>query len=150
MLRQSILITFLLLALNACTSVGQRTFSDDAGAIRGYDPVAYFTEGRPVKGSSAITVKHEDGIYHFASEENRALFESDPEHYAPQYGGYCAYGLSRGFVVSTDPNAWTIHNNKLFLNYSLGVRNTWSKKKDEYIKKADRNWADKLKNGITD
>ena len=134
--------------MGGCTSVGQRTYSDEAGAIRGYDPVAYFTDGRPVKGSSAITVTHNDGVYHFASEKNRALFEADPERYAPQYGGYCAYAMSRGFVVASDPQAWTIYNDKLYLNYSLPVRKTWLKKKDEYIAKADKNWRKKLKTGI--
>ena len=142
------LILLAIVALSGCTTVGQRTFTDDAGAIRGYDPVAYFTESRPVKGSSSITANYQGGTYHFASAENRDLFKAEPERYAPQYGGYCAYGMSKGFVVSTDPNAWTIHNDKLYLNYSLGVRKTWLKNKDGHIAKADVNWADKLKNGI--
>lgn len=138
------------LLLNACSGIEQRTFSDDDGAIRGYDPVAYFTESRPVKGNPQITHHHNGGTYSFASEQNRALFEADPARYAPQYGGYCAYAMSKGFVVSIDPKAWHIHNDKLYLNYSLGVRKTFLKKRDEYIAKADVNWAEKLRTGIED
>ena len=139
---------FILLALAVIFSVGcasaqKKTFSTDEGAIRGYDPVAYFTLGKPVKGKSEISAKHGSGVYHFATEEHRELFKADPEKYAPQYGGYCAYGMSKGFDVSSDPNAWTIRNDKLYLNYSLGVRKTWLKKPDDYIVKADKNWAKK-------
>jgi len=146
-------IVFLILVTlfaTACGSVWRRTFEDEAGAIRGYDPVAYFTVGKPVKGQANITAQHDGGTYHFSSEEHRDLFTNDPQRYAPQYGGYCAYAMSKGFVVSTVPEAWHIYKDKLYLNYSLGVRKTWLKKKDEYIAKADKNWAEKLRDGIED
>lgn len=143
----------LLLALglvlsSGCASLEHHTFSDEDGAIRGYDPVAYFTESRPVFGRSDITARHDGAVYHFASEENRELFEARPTYYAPQYGGYCAYAMSKGFVVSSDPNAWTIHNDKLYLNFSLSVRKTWLKRKAEYIEKADRHWKKKIADGL--
>ncbi len=143
-MKMKLLFTILVLSLSVgCASVEKRTFSTDEGAIRGYDPVAYFTVGKPVKGQQSITTKYGTGTYHFSSKENLALFKQDPEKYAPQYGGFCAYAMSRGFDVSSDPNAWTIRDDKLYLNYSLGVRKTWLKKPDEYIVKADKNWAKK-------
>ena len=141
-------LAFILFASTGCASLERHTFSDEEGAIRGYDPVAYFTDGQPVKGRGDITLEHAGGIYHFANEKSRALFEADPARYAPQYGGYCAYAMARGFVVSTDPNAWHIHNDKLYLNYSLGVRDRWLPKKEEFIIKADDRWTEKLAKGI--
>lgn len=143
-MRSKLIFAVLALALNVgCASVEKRTFSTDDGAIRGYDPVAYFTQGKAVKGSKSITLTHGTGTYHFASDENLDLFKQDPDRYAPQYGGFCAYAMSKGFDVSSDPNAWTIKDDKLYLNYSLGVRKTWLKKPTEYIEKADKNWAEK-------
>ena len=150
-MKQKLLITLALILISTgCASIGQgkHTFTDDAGAIRGYDPVAYFNDGGPKKGKSSLSVTHGGGVYHFANEANRDAFKADPERYAPQYGGYCAYAMSKGFVVSTDPNAWHIKDDKLYLNYSLGVRKTWLKKRDEYIVKADTNWSKKLKTGL--
>ena len=138
------LFTILILAISVgCASVEKRTFSTDEGAIRGYDPVAYFTAGQPVKGQQSIATKYGTGTYHFSSKENLDLFKQDPAKYAPQYGGFCAYAMSKGFDVSSDPNAWTIRDDKLYLNYSPGVRKTWLKKPGEYIEKADINWAKK-------
>ena len=143
-MKSKILFAILIALLTAgCASAQKKTFSTEEGAIRGYDPVAYFTEGKPVKGKQNLTVKHGTGVYHFSSQEHLELFKDDPNKYAPQYGGYCAYAMSKGFDVSSDPNAWTIRNDKLYLNYSLGVRKTWLKKPDEYIVKADKNWAKK-------
>ncbi len=130
----------LLLLLSGCASSGVSTFVNDDGAIRGYDPVAYHTESKPVKGSREFAFSYEGATWYFASEHNRDLFESDPERYAPAYGGFCAYGMSRGFAVSTDPDAWTIVDGKLYLNYSLGVRRTWLKDVPGNIEKADANW----------
>ena len=137
-----------LLAVAACTSLQARTFSDESGAIRGYDPVAYHTEGKPVKGESRYTHSYNGAEWRFSSEENQRLFASNPERYAPQYGGFCAYGMSKGFVVQTDPNAWTIVDNKLFLNYSTGVRKTWLKDTDGNIAKADGHWLEKQQSAV--
>ena len=110
------------------------------GAIRGYDPVAYHTEGKPVAGKRAHRVEWKGATWSFASAENKALFEGDPEKYAPWYGGYCAWAVSNGGTASIDPDAWTIVDGKLYLNYSLGVREQWSQDIPGNIAKADVNW----------
>ncbi len=115
-------------------------FSKRDGAIRGYDPVAYFTEGKAVKGDRAFRYRWRDADWFFASAEHRDLFAAAPRQYAPQYGGYCAYAMSKGNYASSDPDAWTIRDGKLYLNYSKSVRKRWLKKPDEYIERADRNW----------
>ena len=127
-----------------CTTLKTPTFADDGGAIRGYDPVAYFTQGEPVPGDAAHSTIYNDATWHFSSAENLALFEADPARYAPQYGGYCAYAMSNGWVVSTDPEAWHIEDDKLYLNYSLGVRKTWLKDVPGYIEKGDGHWQEKV------
>ena len=132
-----------LTALSACTGLGAQTFIDDGAAIRGYDAVAYHTEQRPVQGSAAYTHEYNDAVWQFASAENLEKFRAAPERYAPQYGGYCAYGMSKGYVVPTDPNAWKIEDGKLYLNYSHSVRETWLKDVPGNIARADVNWRDK-------
>lgn len=109
-------------------------------AIKGYDPVAYFTESKPVKGSSAFTHRWMNSTWWFSSAKNRDEFARMPDKYAPQYGGYCAYGVSQNHTVSIDPEAWTIVDGKLYLNYSKGVQGTWSKAVPQHIAEADRNW----------
>lgn len=134
----------LIAILSGCTNINTKpTFETDSGAIRGYDPVAYFTEERPVKGSAQFITQHNGADWHFSSLENKELFDNNPEKYSPQYGGYCAYGLANGFVVSTDPAAFSLVNDKLYLNYSLGVRKTWLKDVPGNIKSADDNWLAK-------
>ncbi len=110
------------------------------GAIRGYDPVAYHTEGKPVAGKRAHRVEWKGATWSFASAENKALFEGDPEKYAPRYGGYCAWAVSQGYTASIDPDAWSIVDGKLYLNYSLGVREQWSGDIPGNIAKGDANW----------
>ena len=113
-------------------------------AIRGYDPVAYFTEGKPVEGSRQFTHKWKGATWRFASAQNRDAFAAAPDKYAPQYGGYCAYGVANGYTVSTVPDAWSVVEGKLYLNYSLGVRADWLKDTPAYIRKADANWPKAL------
>lgn len=115
-------------------------FSTRAGAIRGYDPVAYLTEGKPVKGDGQFTFNWMKADWRFASAENLASFKADPTRYAPQYGGYCAYAMSKGSYAKTVPDAWTVHDGKLYLNYSLSVRRTWSKDIPRNIDNANRHW----------
>lgn len=110
------------------------------GAIRGYDPVAYHTEDKPVAGKRAHRVEWKGATWSFASAENKALFEGDPEKYAPRYGGYCAWAVSQGYTASIDPDAWSIVDGKLYLNYSLGVREQWSGDIPGNIAKGDANW----------
>lgn len=116
------------------------TFATADGAIRGFDPVAYFTVGEPTRGKGKFTTKWQGAIYKFSSAENLALFKSEPNRYAPQYGGYCAYAVSKGATASTEPEAWTIVNGKLYLNFSLSVKKRWSKDIPGNIKAANNNW----------
>ncbi len=110
------------------------------GAIRGYDPVAYHTEGKPVAGKRAHRVEWKGATWSFASAGNKALFEADPEKYAPRYGGYCAWAVSRGYTASIDPDAWSIVDGALYLNFNLGVRDQWSNDVPGNIAKGDVNW----------
>lgn len=109
-------------------------------AIKGYDSVAYFTENKPVKGKSEFSLERDGATWLFASQENLDLFKADPEKYAPQYGGYCAYAVSQGTTASIKPELFTIHNGKLYLNYNEKINAQWSEKKDDFISKADVQW----------
>jgi YHS domain-containing protein len=109
-------------------------------AIDGTDPVAYFTEGRPVEGSSDFTYEWNGATWRFASAENRDTFAAEPEKYAPQYGGYCAWAVAQGYTASTDPEAWKIVDGKLYLNYDKGVQAKWEADIPGFIKSADGNW----------
>ena len=115
-------------------------FSASSQAIRGYDPVAYFTEGKPVKGVKDFMYRWNDASWYFSSKANLDSFTKNPEKYAPQYGGYCAYGCSEGHKAPTDPNAWTIIDGKLYFNYSLKVKELWVKNTGERIAQADKIW----------
>lgn len=110
-------------------------------ALDGYDPVAYQTEARATPGSPAFTASHEGAVYRFVSAASKATFEADPGRYVPAYGGYCAYGMARGYRAKIDPRAFTVVNGRLYLNYSLDVRDRWSKDIAGYLQKADANWA---------
>lgn len=112
----------------------------DGIALGGTDPVAYFTEGRPVPGDPAITFDWKGATWRFASAANRDAFAADPARYAPAYGGWCAWAVSRGYTAPTDPAAWRIVGGRLYLNYSLEVRARWEKDVPGNIAKADRNW----------
>ena len=109
-------------------------------AIRGFDPVAYFTEGKAVKGDKDFTLGWQGADWRFASAGNRDAFSEDPEKYAPQYGGYCAWAVSRNYTAPTDPDAFTLVNGKLYLNYNKRVMRQWLEDRDRNIEQADENW----------
>ena len=113
-------------------------------AIYGYDTVAYFTQNEPVKGDESITSEWRGATWYFASNEHKALFDANPEQYAPQYGGYCSYAMSRGRFVGVDEEAFTIYNGKLYLNYSKSVREDWLEDKDGFIKDADKEYVENV------
>lgn len=115
-------------------------YAEGGIAIDGTDTVAYFTEGKPVPGSDAFTSDYMGATWRFASAENKALFDGDPQAYAPRYGGYCAFAVSRGYTASTVPQAWSIHEGKLYLNFSLAIRARWALNKRGNIEAADANW----------
>lgn len=109
-------------------------------AIQGYDAVAYFTSNKPIKGNKLITANYQDAVYYFSSNENKETFLKNPIQYIPQFGGFCAYGISEGYEAPVQPEAFTIVDNKLYLNYNMNVKQTWVKEKEERIVKANQNW----------
>ena len=109
-------------------------------AVSGYDPVAYFVEGRPVEGRKGFEFEWNGATWRFVDAKNLAAFAADPEKFAPQYGGYCAWAVSQGTTASTDPEAWRIVDGKLYLNYSKSVQSTWVQDIPGNIAKADGNW----------
>lgn len=109
-------------------------------AIMGLDPVAYFIIQEPTEGLERYSYEYNDAIWLFSSERNRQLFINDPDMYSPQYGGYCAYAVSRNTTASFEPHLFTIYEDKLYFNYNEKVFKRWQKKKDKYIKKANKNW----------
>jgi len=112
----------------------------DGVAIEGYDPVAYFTMDKPVKGSEQFVHRWQGAEWRFANQEHLDLFKANPEKYAPQYGGYCAYAVSKNSTASIDPDSWKIVDGKLYLNYSKRIQRRWEKDIPGYIAKADKNW----------
>jgi len=142
MTKYSIVSIISILLVSTAVSAGKsEVYSPLLGnAIGGYDPITYFIQGKAVKGSAGNAIEYRGATWHFESAENKALFQRNPEKYAPQYGGYCAYALSQGNLVSSDPHVWSIVNGKLYLNYSKDVRDIWKKDIPGYIGKADGNW----------
>ena len=140
MLRRTFVCLPALLMVAPPLLAAEKVFSRGGAAIRGYDPVAYHLEQKPVKGDSAYQLEWKGYDWRFKSAANRDLFAADPEKYAPAYNGFCAYAVSEGYTASTVPEAWTIRNGRLFLNYSLSVRSTWLKDVDDRISAGDRNW----------
>lgn len=119
---------------------GETTYQSSGTAINGYDPVAYFTQKKPVKGDAAYSYNWDGAEWRFSSTENLATFTANPEKYAPKYGGYCAYAVSRGYTAPTDPEAWTVVDGALYLNYSKGVRSRWQSDQAANIVVGDKNW----------
>jgi YHS domain-containing protein len=115
-------------------------FETDGVAIGGYDAVAYFAGAKAVEGKKQHSFDWYGATWQFVSEANRAAFAKDPEKYAPQYGGYCAFGVSRGYAVKVDPTAWRVVDGKLYLNYNHDVQAEWAKDIAGHVEKADANW----------
>ena len=114
-------------------------------AINGYDTVAYFTVGKPVKGLDSFVADWSGAKWKFASQAHLDLFKANPEKYAPQYGGYCAYGVTQGYLVKVEPDQFTVRDGKLYLNYDADVQAKWSKDPAGYIKDADGKFPALLK-----
>jgi YHS domain-containing protein len=115
-------------------------FEKDGVAIRGHDPVAYFKDDKAVKGTAEHRFVHKGSVFHFASRASRDAFAAQPERYAPQYGGYCAFGISSGYKAAIDPGAFTVQRGKLYLNYNRDVQKQWTADIPGHVAKADRNW----------
>jgi YHS domain-containing protein len=114
-------------------------------AINGYDTVAYFTDGKPVKGQDALATEWMGAKWKFASQAHLDLFKANPEKYAPQYGGYCAYGVTQDYLVKVEPDQFTVLDGKLYLNYDAGVQTKWLKDPSGYIRQADAKFKELLK-----
>jgi YHS domain-containing protein len=119
------------------------SFFNKAGA-GGYDVVAYFTTGAPTKGVAQYVVRHQGVEWRFASAANRDAFMAEPQRYAPQYGGYCAWAVSQGYTAPGDPKYWRIVDGKLYLNYDAKVQERWSKNISGFITTANKNWPSVL------
>lgn len=109
-------------------------------AINGYDPVAYFTEKKPVEGKVQFSTRWKGATWQFSTQQNKDKFVANPAGFAPQYGGYCAFAVSYGSTATTVPEAWSVVDGKLYLNNSLGVRSRWQSDIAGHISKADKNW----------
>jgi len=120
-------------------------YSPGGKAIKGYDPVAFFTDSKPVMGADSLSYSWNGATWLFSSRQNLQRFKADPEKYAPQYGGYCAYGTSQGHKAPAEIDTWTILNDKLYFNYNKKVKEIWVKDQPGYIQKADKQWPE-LKN----
>lgn len=119
-----------------------KDYTHSTPGISGYDLVAYFTDGKPMRGSGYQVSVFEGVTYAFANEEHKEMFEANPEKYVPAYGGYCAYGVAVGKKFVTDPEVWRIVDGTLYLNLDRGIQRTWEKDVPGYIKKADVNWSE--------
>jgi len=143
---KKIILTFVfaILALPVFAQTETKTLVnvDDSGvAIQGCDPVAFFTDNKPVKGDQKFLLKHDGAVYFFASKEHKELFKADPAKYTPEFGGYCAYGVSRNKLAKIDVDAFQIVDGKLLLQYSKGIRDDFNEDVKGNLAKANANWT---------
>lgn len=113
-------------------------------AVGGYDPVSYFTEGKPVKGNKRFQINHKGADWYFSSQDNLEAFSKAPEKYAPQYGGYCAWAVGHDITAKGDPLQWSIVEDKLYLNIDADIKAQWLKDKEHWIKQGDKHWPSVL------
>ena len=136
-----IIVFALVIAFHATAQTSRQINVNRRGvAIGGYDPVAYFTVGRAVEGDPAITVEHEGATYQFSSAEHRDLFVAGPDEYLPEYGGWCAYAMASGSFARINPEAWVIHDGRLFLNFSQRINRRFVGDVEGFIERADTEW----------
>jgi YHS domain-containing protein len=122
------------------TSTAAINVEADAVILHGYDPVAYFTMGKPTKGNAKYRTTYRGAVYHFASQANRAKFLADPVHYAPQFGGFCAMGVALGKKLDVDPTVFKVVDGRLYLNVNADVFKKWSEDVPGNIARAEANW----------
>jgi YHS domain-containing protein len=152
MTRQSLFAFYAATAITLSPLISAPSFAFDAAspseintdtvgvAIRGFDPVGYFTEGKPIQGNPAFSARHENGIYHFASAANRDAFIKEPAKYAPAYGGFCAFAASVSKKADGNPSLWKIVDNKLYLNVNETAFTRWQQDIPGNVVKANTNW----------
>ena len=140
-MKKQILILFVsLLSATTFAQTAKHSNVKDKLAIQGYVAVAYFESSKAIEGKKEITSEYKGAVYQFSSESNKVLFLKNPDYYLPQFGGFCAYGMSEGYEAPVKPEAFTIVENKLYLNYNLKVKEMWSKEQAVRIQKAAVNW----------
>ncbi len=135
-----VLTCFSIVAVLTAGSASAGSSPEGETAIKGYDPVAYFKAGKAMKGSGSFTFPWHDLTWYFTTAENRDLFASEPQKYAPQYNGFCAWAMTESRKAITDPEVWKIVDGKLYLNCSAAAYEKWSRDIPGNIKKADENW----------
>jgi len=141
-MKKALIFTVLVLSAFSGFAAGKQLLNLDSNdvAIQGYDPVAFFTQHKPVKGVQQFSSSYNGAKYLFASNEDKATFDKEPAKYEPQFGGYCAYGVSRGARAPIKIEAWQIVNGRLLMQYDLDVKDTFNKDQQGTLKKADQNW----------
>jgi YHS domain-containing protein len=136
------LISIAAVSLLSTAALAGDFFETDGVALHGYDPVAYFVAAEPQQGQAQYSYEYQGSKFYFANEANRNAFMKTPEKYAPQFGGYCAYGTSQGYKVSTQPDAFAIVKDKLYLNYNKKVQGIWQQDVPGNIERAEKNWPE--------
>ena len=134
------LLIFIFIVLPTLVSADSPEYS--TVGVGGYDPVAYFKEGKAMKGNGWHVVYHKGATYVFVNKKNKKMFETDPDKYLPAYGGYCAYGVAVGKKFVADPEVWKIFEGILYLNLDKDIQSKWAKDIPGYLKKADANWPE--------
>ena len=129
-------------AIGIHTASAGEFFEKDGAALRGYDPVAYFTDGKPEKGFTRYTYEYKGSKFLFASAKNQKAFAKNPEKYTPQFGGFCAFGTANGVKVSTQPDAFAVVDGKLYLNHDDKVQARWKDDVKGNIALAEKNWPE--------
>ena len=142
MINTSVISALTLVVAIAATPVLAKDHTHSTPGISGYDPVAYFTDGKATKGNGYHVAEYKGVTYAFASEEHQEMFEANPEKYLPAYGGYCAYGVAVGKKFVVDPEVWKIVDGKLYLNLDRDIQSKWNKDIPGYIDQANTNWTE--------
>ena len=137
---KKVLLILGMLGAGLAADAAEPVYTKGGAAISGYDPVAYFTLGQPTKGRPEIEFEWNGARWLFSNPEHRDAFKAEPTKYAPQFGGYCAYGLTRGYAAPTAPDAWKIVDGKLYLNYDKEVQKLWEKGLPAIIATGEKNW----------
>jgi YHS domain-containing protein len=140
-MRIAVATLLILLALPSVAQAKELNNLDGNGlALQGYDPVGFFTDNRPVKGNQQFQSQYHGATYYFASAEHKAAFDKEPAKYEPQFGGFCAYGASRGKTVPIKIEAWQMVNGRLLMQYDLDVKGKFNTDPQGNLSKADNNW----------
>ena len=141
----TVCVAFALVTLIAPSARASDVNQTDGLALRGFDPVAYFTQNKALKGEPQLTTVYKGVTYEFASKEDQATFQGNPEMYVPQFGGFCAFAVSKGVKADIDPHAFAINDGKLYVNYSERALKAYQEDIKGNTGKADHNWPDVAK-----